>query len=40
MRCLASEYIFKEVTVDKFANSVFSQALVKNEPLRAYIVML
>jgi hypothetical protein len=40
MRCLCSMHIFKEVQPDRFANNVVSAALVNNEPLRAYIVML
>lgn len=40
MRCLCSIHIFKEVQPDRFANNEVSAALVKNEPLRAYIVML
>jgi hypothetical protein len=40
MRCLCSIHIFKEVQPDRFANNGVSAALVNNEPLRAYIVML
>lgn len=40
MRCLCSIHIFKEVQPDRFANNEVSAALVNNEPLRAYIVML
>ena len=40
MRCLCSIHIFKEVQPDRFANNHVSAALVGNEPLRAYIVML
>lgn len=40
MRCLCSIHIFKEVQPDHFANNSVSAALVDNEPLRAYIVML
>jgi hypothetical protein len=40
MRCLCSIHIFKEVKDSVFANNSVSAALVRNEPLRAYIVML
>jgi hypothetical protein len=40
MRCLCSIHIFKETGPDRFANNDISAALVNNEPLRAYIVML
>ncbi|KAK6336861.1 hypothetical protein TWF718_009650 [Orbilia javanica] len=39
MRCLCSIHIFREVAEDVFANNVISAALVKNEPLRAYILL-
>ncbi|KAH9895356.1 S-adenosyl-L-methionine-dependent methyltransferase [Xylariomycetidae sp. FL2044] len=38
LRSLTSEHIFREVTPGRFANNTMSQALVNNEPLRAYIV--
>lgn len=40
MRCLCSIHIFQEVQPNVFANNTISAALVDNEPLRAYIVML
>lgn len=40
MRCLCSIHIFREVGPDRFANNRVSAALVGNEPLRAYILML
>ncbi|MCJ1432684.1 hypothetical protein MMC27_002041 [Xylographa pallens] len=39
MRCLCSLHIFKEVSPDVYANNIVSTALIKNEPLRAYIIM-
>lgn len=40
MRCLCSIHIFKELKDNIFANNNVSAALIHNEPLRAYIVML
>lgn len=40
MRCLCSIHVFREVSEDRFANNAVSAALVNNEPLRAYILML
>lgn len=40
MRCLCSIHIFRESSDGMFANNAISAALVGNEPLRAYIVML
>ncbi|EED12733.1 O-methyltransferase, putative [Talaromyces stipitatus ATCC 10500] len=39
MRCLCSNHVFTEIKDNWFANNHISQALVDNEPLRAYIVM-
>ncbi|KAK6532661.1 hypothetical protein TWF281_006840 [Arthrobotrys megalospora] len=39
MRCLCSIHVFREVAEDVFTNNVISAALVKNEPLRAYILL-
>ena len=39
LRCLCSIHIFKEVASDVFANNAISAALVKNEPLRAYVLL-
>ncbi|KAI0541762.1 S-adenosyl-L-methionine-dependent methyltransferase [Xylaria digitata] len=38
LRLLTSQHIFYEVSPDTFANNRISQALVRNEPLRAYIM--
>ena len=40
MRCLCSIHVFQEVAPDVFANSRISEALVRNEPLRAYLLVL
>ncbi len=40
LRCLCSIGVFAEVAADWFANNRISAALVSNEPLRAYIMML
>ena len=40
MRCLTSNHIFREVPGGKFANNRISAALVGNEPLRAYVLLL
>ncbi len=40
LRCLTSEHIFRETGPDGFANNDVSHSLVKNEPLRAYLIML
>lgn len=40
MRCLCSIHVFSEVGEDVFANNAISAALVNNEPLRAYILLL
>lgn len=40
MRTLCSIHIFKEVAPDVFANNSISAALVSNEPLTAYILLL
>lgn len=40
MRSLCSIHIFREVQPNIFANNTISAALLDNEPLRAYIVML
>jgi len=40
MRCLCSNHVFREVTGGKFANNRISAALVGNEPLRAYVLLL
>ncbi|KAF3912593.1 O-demethylpuromycin-O-methyltransferase [Arthrobotrys entomopaga] len=39
MRCLCSIHIFRELAEDVFANNRISAALVKNEPLRSYVLM-
>ncbi|KAK4186762.1 putative methyltransferase [Podospora australis] len=40
MRCLCSNHIFEELEEDMFANNVISTALVGNEPLRAYTMLI
>jgi hypothetical protein len=40
LRCLCSIHIFQEVRENVYANNRISAALVGNEPLRAYILML
>jgi hypothetical protein len=40
LRCLCSIHIFTEPRPNVFANNGISAVLVKNEPLRAYIIML
>lgn len=40
LRCLCSIHIFNEIEEDVFANNDISRALVGNEPLRAYIMLL
>ena len=40
MRCLCSNHIFQEIGDGMFANNAISAALVNNDPLRAYIVMM
>ena len=40
MRCLCSNHVFREVEEGKFANNRISAALVGNEPLRAYVLLL
>lgn len=40
MRCLCSIHVFSEPAPDAFANNRISAALVNNEPLRAYILLL
>ena len=40
MRCLCSNHVFREVDGGKFANNRISAALVGNEPLRAYVLLL
>lgn len=40
MRALCSVHVFEEVAQDTYANSYTSAALVNNEPLRAYILLL
>ena len=39
LRCLCSIHIFREIADDVYANNVISAALVKNEPLRAYVLL-
>ncbi len=39
LRCLCSVGVFKEMAPDCFANNGISEALVGNEPLRAYILL-
>ncbi|KAM0811989.1 putative O-methyltransferase domain-containing protein [Seiridium cardinale] len=39
LRLLTSQHIFRETNTDTFANNVVSQALVRNEPLRAYVTL-
>ncbi|KAF3190679.1 hypothetical protein TWF788_008200 [Orbilia oligospora] len=39
MRCLCSIHVFREVAEDVFTNNPISAALVKNEPLRAYVLL-
>lgn len=40
MTCLCSNHVFREVEGGKFANNRISAALVGNEPLRAYVLLL
>ncbi|KAL4940293.1 hypothetical protein BDV06DRAFT_230434 [Aspergillus oleicola] len=37
LRCLCSLHVFKQIGPDHFANNRISAALIKNEPLRAYV---
>ncbi|KAL2812961.1 S-adenosyl-L-methionine-dependent methyltransferase [Aspergillus granulosus] len=37
LRCLCSIHIFRQIGTERFANNRISAALVKNEPLRAYV---
>ncbi|KAF3317545.1 hypothetical protein TWF173_010313 [Orbilia oligospora] len=39
MRCLCSIHVFREMAEDIFTNGPVSAALVKNEPLRAYVLL-
>ena len=40
MRTLCSLHVFEEVAPDVYANNHTSAALINNEPLRAYILLL
>ncbi|KAI1499394.1 O-methyltransferase [Biscogniauxia marginata] len=39
MRSLASEHIFRQVGLDRFANNTISRAMVDNEPVRSWVAL-